>query len=293
MGRVGSGSFSRSLVCLAGAAALPAVVAAGASAASAGVASQVISYTSGSFPNNPFLTPYQVSSSALGEPAGDTGFGAATPFNPPFSTSHIVLVYPGGGITLKMSEVVPVTNALTLGVFANNGLIDVSEGGTGVAGNPASTFSPVPRAVVSVSADNLSWVTLDANPGTGAADPFVFDVPTNFYTDTSISGYFAPLGTQEADVYKPFAGNLADFDGLNYAQMLALLDGSAGGTWLDLSSSGLGGVEYVRFEVPSDATYRFALDAVTSVAALPEPAGALAVTALALGLATTRRRRSS
>jgi hypothetical protein len=67
--------------------------------------------------------------------------------------------------------------------------------------------------------------------------------------------------------------------------MLPLLDGSAGGTWLDLSSTGLASVGFVRFEVPQGADYRLVLDAVT---AIPEPGALLPLVG---ALALLRRRR--
>jgi hypothetical protein len=51
-----------------------------------------------------------------------------------------------------------------------------------------------------------------------------------------------------------------------------LLGGSGGGTWVDVTGTGLGSVEYVRFDVPAGAGDRLVLDAVTAV---PEPAAGL------------------
>ncbi len=237
-------------------------------------ASAVVNYQPGSAPSN-----FQNSGAALGEPAGDTGFGALTPFNPPFQSSDIVIIGAGGSLTLQLSAPVFAGSGPELGVFVNNGIIDVSDTGTGIAGNPAATFSAFPQANVSVSFDGLLFVPI----GTG---PTVFDKPTNVYTDTQISNYFAPLGTMKADVAKPFLGDLSDFDGLDYAQMLTLLDDSAGGTWLDVSATGLPVVRFVRFDVPEGASSRMVVDAVT---AIPEP-GALSALLLVVGATCLRRR---
>ena len=70
--------------------------------------------------------------------------------------------------------------------------------------------------------------------------------------------------------------------------MVELLDGSAGGTWLDVSGAGLSAVQFVRFEVPAGTGARLVLDAVTAV---PEP-GAATVLCLALLSFVRRRRRS-
>lgn len=229
-------------------------------------ASNVVDYQQGS------ATSFTNPASALGLPVGDTTFGALTPFNPPFKPEHIVIVGAGGSITLRLSSSVPgAGSGPEIGIFSNNGLIDVSAGGTGTAGTPAATFSPLPVARVSVSADGQNFTPL-------SAEPFVFSNPTNFYTDVSIDNYSAPLGTTVADFGKPFTGSLSSFDELTYPQMLQLLDGSGGGTWIDVSASGLASVQYVRLEVP--AGQRLVLDAVTAV---PEPAlGALVMSSFML-----------
>lgn len=229
-------------------------------------ASNVVDYQPGSATS--FTNPV----SALGLPVGDTSFGALTPFNPPFKPEHLVIVGAGGSITLRLSSPVPAAGAgPEIGIFSNNGLIDVSAGGTGAAGTPAATFSPLPVARVRVSADGQNFTPL-------GAEAFVFSNPTNFYTDVSIDNYSAPLGTAVANFGKPFAGTLSSFDGLTYPRMLQILSGSGGGTWLDVSASGLPSVEYVRFDVPTGQ--RLVVDAVTAV---PEPAlGAPVMTFLLL-----------
>jgi hypothetical protein len=237
-------------------------------------AAEMLSYDPGS------ATGFTNPAASLGTPVGDTTFGALTPFNPPFSEQHIVVVGSGGHLTLRLSAPVPAAGAgPEVGVFSNNGLVDVSPNGSGVAGNPASTFSPPGRAVVSVSEDGRRFVPLDDEPVT-------FANPTNYYTDVRIENYSAPLGSAAADFSRPFTGTLADFGGLTYEQIVALLDGSAGGTWLDVSGTGLSSVRYVRFDVPQGS--RLVVDAVTAV---PEPAG---VVLLVVPLvAQLRRRRTS
>ena len=263
--------------------------------AEAGItASRVVSYSTGNpiqsvwwDANNTYTQP----ASSLGLPVADTGsdpfaaYGAITPFNPPFQTNHVVRVSAGGAIELELSAPVLPTSGREIGVFVNNGITDVSPTGTGVAktygSNPEELyFSPAPRAIVSVkSAEGDAWVPLSASP-------IAFVNPSNYYTDTSISNYYAPLGTAQADFFQPFDGTLADFSGKTYAQMLTLLDGSAGGTWLDISGTGLSSVRYVRFEVPQGESYRMMLDAVTAV---PEPGGAMAL--LVGAVAMLRRRK--
>jgi hypothetical protein len=192
-----------------------------------------------------------------------------------------VVVGEAGSLTLRLAAPVGGPGA-ALGVFVNNGLVDVSTDGSGVAGSPPTTFSPLPKAVVSVSAAaGGPFVPLNG----GAA--VTFENPTNAYVDSAITNYFQPLGTQLADQSAPFTGHLADFADETYAQMLLRLGGSAGGTWLDLSGTGVSEVQFVRFDVPAGAGYRMVVD---SVSAVPEPA-ATGFAAVAGALVALRRGR--
>lgn len=244
-------------------------------------ADSYVSYTAGDFaPTNSSLG-YQNPLAALGDLNGNTGFGGLTPFNPPFSTNQIVIIGAGGHLRLHLASPGPGTGT-TLGVFSNNGIVDLSMGGSGVAGNPATTFTDpdFPMAIVKVSQLGDTFVPLNGG------NPISFTNPTNYYLDSSINNYFQPLGTIAADAAKPFLGTLASFNGQNYAQMLQTLNGSAGGTWLDLSGTGLAEVNFVEFSVPLGAEYRMVIDSVSTV---PEPgAGA----ALAIGLLLLKRGRT-
>lgn len=229
-------------------------------------ADQVIFYQSGdvsSFPNYEYTT----ASTALGPLTGDTTFGGLNPFNPPFDPGQMVILGSGGQLTLHLSSEVP-ANGRTLGVFANNGIIDTSADGSGLAASPPHTFSAAPQAIVSVSQDGTNFFTLN-----GGA-PLTFDNPSNYYLDTTPSAGFQPLGTQIANQSKPFLGNLSSFSGQTFSQIRTTLNGSAGGTWIDLSGSGLPSVNYVRFTNPTGSTYRTVIDAVSGMsAASPVVAG--------------------
>jgi hypothetical protein len=257
------------------------VVCAGSMANAVSTAALVKSYTPGDFAPTSSNTVFQNSSAALGALNGDTTFGGLNPFNPPFAANQIVIIGAGGHLTLQLGEPDP-TNGHTLGVFSDNGLIDVS-GGSGVAGNPATTFDNPdhPEAIVKVSQDGNAFVTLNGG------NPIVFSNPTNYFLDSSISNFFEPIGNVVSDQSKPFLGTLTDFNGETFAQMKQTLNGSAGGTWLDLSGTGLSSINYVEFDVPAGADYRMVVD---SVAAVPEPSGALVV-ALGIIAMTQRRRR--
>jgi hypothetical protein len=273
------------------------VVALGASSALAGsVGSAVLDYDSGTLPGT--LTGYTVQSAALGAPEADTGFGALTPFNPPFLTSQVLGAGSNGHFTVKLNAPIIVNSSARIGVFGNTGIVDqdpdtvyqneppfatlAGAGGyTGASGELLSFGGGL--AKVSVSNDNVNWISL-------SPDPIIFNNPTNAWIDNQITLGLADAGTTRADYFKAFSGSLADTEGLWYrkdtdaSDLLRVLDGSAGGTWLDVSSVNLPSIEYVKFEVPEGG--RFVLDAVTAV---PEP-GAMAVLGL-LGAALLRRRR--
>ena len=246
-------------------------------------ASQVVSYEHGGSASEGF----QDSSAALGSlnPIADPVFGNTilSPFNPPYRNSDIVIVGDGGQITLKLQQAVSASPAgPEIGVFVNNGLIDIDYP-HGQNRTPAGFFSDPPQAIVSVSANGSDFVPLNASP-------FLFDAPSNFYADLGADpSNTSNPGSIAADMSKPFSGHLNDFSGLDWNATKALLAGSAGGTWLDFSATGLPAVQYVRFAVPAGASYRMVVDA---VGAVPEPATALVMLSLAAAVKRRRRRRA-
>jgi MYXO-CTERM domain-containing protein len=242
-----------------------------AAAAAAGISGeQVVSYAPGNA-----RPDYQIAGAALGSINGNSGFGAVNPFNPPFSSNDIVIIGEGGEMTLKLSAEVP-ANGRHVGVFVNNGFVSTSS--TGTSTNPVATFATpqFPGAIVHVSQDGNTWKTLNGG------NVIQFTSPTNAYLDTSISNYQQPLGTVSSSSSKPYLGSAADLGGKTYEQIRTALNGSAGGTWLDLSETGLPSVQYVKFEVPTGAG-RMVIDAVSGLpAAKPVTAGE-AIVSLSVG----------
>lgn len=256
-------------------------------AEAAAFASNVVSYVPGTIRND-----YQLSASALGAPSrmtAQTAFSdpfAVTPFNAPFAASELTGIGAGGSLVLQLGQTTETGHGFTLGVHAGVNLGNVG-GASGQASNPAATFNDR-QADVRVSYDGVNWVTL--------ANDVVFDVPSNAYAAgvTAPAGQATP-GTVDADYAKPFtvvdhgvtrAGRLSDFDGLTYAQMLPLFNGSAGGTWFDLTSVPLPGVRFVEFSVDATDDRMF----VDSVVAIPEPVGVAGLVLTSLLLARRRRR---
>jgi hypothetical protein len=217
---------------------------------------------------------------ALGAPTTDEEFGAVNPFNPPFQTNDIVVIPAGGVVELSFAQPAVIGSAPALGVFVNNGLEDVSSDGSGLAGDPANYFEAIPQADVSISLDGNKWYDVD-----GAT----FDLPTNAYLDTEISGYFQPSGNVLANFGQPFVGTLSDLNGLDYDQIRTLFNGSGGGNWLDLSGTGLTSFQYVKFSVPADSGERMVIDAIAAQS-VPEPATALLIPLIFVAVSRRRRR---
>jgi hypothetical protein len=216
---------------------------------------------------------------AIGLPATTEGgyFGDTsiiTPFNAQYNPASLVgLSGSGGYIEFQMSQPIA-TNGYTLAVQAAAGLDDTSYP-NGQTGATASDYTFLHQATVLVSQDGSHWVSLgDQN----------FTIPTNIYTDET-DPYGGSAASNLADFSKPFTGTLASFDNENFAQVLATLNGSGGGTWLDLSGTGLSQVDYVAFQTGADETMY--VNAITGVT-VPEPVSA---SALVIGIFLVLGRR--
>jgi hypothetical protein len=190
-------------------------------------------------------------------------------------SSEIVSVGEGGHITLRLSHyAVPQAMGPEIGVFENLGLIDTNFP-NGLAGSPAMAFG-IDSALVEVSANGAHWVSLGN---------VTFDLPANGYTDVS-NPFSSTAGNSASDFQQPFIGGLTSFSGLRYfdaggPDMLELLAGSGGGTWLDISGTGLAQVGFIRLSLANDmnatSQLNFELDAISIARAargttvVPEP----------------------
>jgi hypothetical protein len=236
-----------------------------------------------------FDNPAVVADPTIGPTAGltdiDYGFPEIiSPFDPPADADQIVTIGSGGQITVRFPQPINVLQAApTLGVFSASGLVD-NEYPNGVATDPAAVFDSE-SAVVAVSADGQNWVNLGLQ---------YFNIPENYYANADNPYQLpAPSPAVLADFGQPFTGTLDSFDGEDFSQILQTLNGSAGGTWLDLSGTGLTQINYIQFSEPAGVvpdTSFLALEAVSaSNAAVPEPASSIAL--LAIGGLCCRRIR--
>jgi hypothetical protein len=213
-------------------------------------ANQVVRYVAGKIPDSSYNNP----SAALGGLNPVTGtFGSTslylTPFDPAFEPSDLVEIGAGGSLVLKLAATAS-TTGYTIGVHTGFGLLDVNYP-SGTNANPASYLnSALRQADVQVSADGVNW----GNLGT-----ITFDNPSNFDTGAATDPEgLAPGVGPAADPGKAFLGNLNSFNGLDWQDTLKTLNGSAGGTWLNLKGvkdehgNPIAGVNYIKFVVPSN-----------------------------------------
>jgi hypothetical protein len=272
------------------------VVAAGSSPTFAAVsADNVVSYTPGAVAQT-----YQNPQAALGGLSPTMNFSGSfvdsngntqsftdntilTPFNAAYNPDQIVGIGAGGQLTLHLSGAVATTGK-TLGVHTGTGLIDASPNFSGAGQNlpTASSYTDPRVSTVRVSFDGNRWVSLGS---------INFQIPSNYY-DQGVTnpGFTTTPGTHVADLSQPFTAPLTDFDNRDWPGTLTLLNGSAGGDWLDLSSTGLPGVNFVQFIVPAGAPDLMYVDAVAGVA-IPEPASA-SLLLLSLPMLLRRSRRT-
>lgn len=239
-------------------------------------ADAVVQYSAGTAPAG-----YQTPAAALGELNPDTnagntfGYGALTPFNAPWQGTQMVGIGAGGSLTLHLAD-----TATKIGVHAGVGLSNQGPG-NGQNTNPASTYTNPRQSLVEVSTDGVLFVPLGA---------VTFDSPSNYFDEGITSPTFQTTpGTYAADFGQPFSSVLSDFDGKDWAGTLAVLGGSMGGEWLDVSSVLPAGANFVRFTVPTGQVDPMFVDAV-AVVPVPEPAGVLSVGAVSALLLGRRRR---
>lgn len=229
-------------------------------------AAEVLNYTAGTGVSASLQNP----SAALGLPnptvPGAFGYPSQNynPFAAHWDGNNIVQVGFGGQITLRLERFIVVTpGMLELGVWENVFLVQGS-GPAGTAGNPAAV-SGSDSAGVEVSADGVNFVSVGTK---------TFNWFGNYWSDSP--GTSSTGGSQIADFGKPFTGVLSNFNGLGYADVLNRLDGSAGGTWIDLDASGLSQVGWIRFSgvVPGTTLELDALainSSLSGALTIPEP----------------------
>jgi hypothetical protein len=244
---------------------------------------------------------------ALGKPNPivGTGFfaGAISPFNSHYENTDLVAIGRGGTITLRFGSPVPVGPGYEIGVHTSASFNDVSYP-AGVVSATAQTF-----AAYEYGADRSAVVEVGDTLGHFISLGRVkFDAPSNAFADVN-DPYLFGGSADGADYGTPFTQPTSAFANKTFAQAIALLDGSAGGTWVDVPvGAGLTEVNYVRFSDPQwmladgqiadtrtsifDPTYVKKGDLfIDAVAGVPEPGVGLVMAVVAVVGAARRRRR--
>jgi len=261
-------------------------------AAATTFASTVVAYEAGNIanPGNP--------QAALGQPgrvagAGTQFAGILSPFNPHYEDNQIVQFGEGGSITLQLARfAVTTSHTPEIGIFTNTGISDASWP-AGIAGDnlglPGSTFG-IDSALLEVSDDGANWVNLGL---------IRFDQPSSAFTNSDSPYQSDPAGLIPANFGIPHNNTLADYSGQDWATIQGLLGNSAGGTWIDLDSTGLSRVGWLRLSLANDGNedtlLHFELDAVSIASSatgglvIPEPSVSALLFTLT-GLLARRRR---
>jgi len=251
-------------------------------------ADNVVQYLQGGPVGSDWVTsePFTNPQTALGQPtrmAGtpETWGTATTPFSSAYRSYELVSIGAGGSLTLQFNE--PVIDhplnpfGIDLLVFGNSFYsIDF---GAGTATGPIDANI----GVIEVSANGVDFV-----PVTGGVDG---KFPTVGYLDTT-DPFAATAGSVLSDFTKPVnPAALTNVVGMNTAQIIAAYDGSGGGSGIDLASSGLSSVSFVRISNPADSLRTIEIDALADVRAVPEPTTIGLLALAATSVAALRRRQ--
>ena len=221
-----------------------------------------ISYDEGSNPAPGYTNP----KTAVHSPERFTGEGVfprvVSVFNPAFGVDEIVSIGAGGHLIVQFNTAVADDPRNPFGidllVFGNTGFIDGAFPG-GIVGGVFGADG----GTVELSADGVNWVLV---AGVEADGPW----PTLGYLDAG--PYDTQPGTIESDFTRPVDPSLtlADFMGLDNEGVIALYTGSGGGVGIDIASTGLASINFVRITNPGNpqTTPNVEIDAMSDVSPL-------------------------
>lgn len=254
----------------------------GASEVSASTGAAVVSYSPGTTANPLYSDP----EAALGLPERFTGEGVfpsvVSPFSPPYGEDELVSIGEGGHLTLELAK--PARNrasnafGVDLILFGSGGFIDRSY--------PSGITLP---SAAKLSDDALEvWVSSDGSHFEPLGEFRDARFPTLGFLDSG--PYDLVPGAVPTDAFLPVNPALvpSDFASKILGDIVGMYAGSAGGTPVDISASGLSTVRFVRFSLADDGNAGTNLKAeIDAVTVVPAPGAGLGLLILAFG----RRRR--
>lgn len=238
-------------------------------------ADSVVDFDLGTGGSSGFTDPTAV----LGEPTRFTAptspfGGAVTPFNPPFGADEILSLGEGGFITVAFDDPINDDAANPFGIdllVFGNALFTLQSGGVaGVVANEGG--------IIEVSANGTEFFTINGVDADGL-------FPTNGYND-STEAFPSEAGDEPSDFTKPVDPSF-NASGKTLAEILAGYDGSGGGAGVDISSTGLSSISYVRISNPVGAGVNPEIDAFADV--VPEPTTLVLLTAGFVAVTARRR----
>ncbi|MBM4106837.1 MAG: hypothetical protein FJ257_11265 [Phycisphaerae bacterium] len=226
-------------------------------------ATKIVSYESGVGA----AVGYDDPSRALGEPTRMIvdplwGSSVVTPMNSPYLPTELVSIGDGGSLVVEFNP--PIVDdprhpfGLDLIVFGNAFFVDAFY----PAGVPSFIYAE--PGVIELSADGVQFV-----PVAGAEADSMF--PTMGYAD--VGPYAVVPGSSPTRFTRPVDPQFGPMMfGAEYEELLAMYDGSGGGTGVDIASAGLSSARFVRIRVPLGAGLSCEIDAFARVSPCASPA---------------------
>lgn len=225
-------------------------------------AARVVSYAPGSGAAPGHRNPL----AALGEPARMTGTASApeavTPFQPAWLATQVVSIGAGGSLVLELGS--PAVDdpghrfGVDLIVYGNAFFSDASS----PLGMPG--FCAAEGGLVDLSEDGVTWVPVPGARAEGA-------LPTMAWIDAG--PYDTAAGSLPSDFLRAVdpAVDETAVEGMEFADLVRVYDGGAGGVGIDLAAAGLASARFVRFRHAVGAPGSPEIDAVAVIPPAPSP----------------------
>lgn len=190
------------------------------------------------------------------------GTSVVTPMNSPYLATELVSIGDGGSLVVEFDP--PIVDdprhpfGLDMIVFGNAFFVDAFY----PAGVPSFIYAE--PGIIEVSEDGVTFLAVQE----ADADSMF---PTMGYSDVGPYAFLpGAMPTRFTRPVDPQFGPM--MFGAEYEQLVAMYDGSGGGTGVDIASAGLSSARFVRIRVPLGAGLTCEVDAFARVAPCASPA---------------------